>query len=285
MKQKILLCLSLCLLLWGCKDDDTEPASVSVTMSSSSKTLEEGGEAVELTVELDRTYKDLRFLYLEGASELLDRDVPHHDGWITLEVDGKPVNLLRIPIPAGHKQRTISLRVAKDEVYQGNYTSEIKLYSFENEVVIPKTSLAIDYLDATPKPVFGIVKHRESDVARTAMKGNYISEGFYIGITADRAFTRPQKITLAFSGTAQEGTHYEKEAHVVLDPIFYRSAWNTSTPIVLRILQNGLFVPEKTIHIKLSAAEEGVIANGEAYNFTSWGSFTLENSFTLTVTE
>lgn len=288
MKSKVLLSLGLCLNLFltSCNDDDVNPANLQVSVSSSSQTLVEGGEAVELTVEIDRTYKELKYLYLEGAAMFMDREIRHDDGWLTAEVDGKQRNLTRIPIPAGERKRTIRLRVDKDEVYQGNYTSEIKVYSYENEVVLPKTSLTLDYRDATPKPIFGIVKHRESDVARTVREGSYVStKGFYIGITADRAFTQPQKITLAFSGTAQEGAHYEKEAHVVLDPSFYRRAWNTSTPTVLQILHTGNFAPEKTIHIKLSAAEEGVIANGEEYNLPSWGSFTLENYFTLTVTE
>ncbi|PTX22229.1 hypothetical protein C8N40_10151 [Pontibacter mucosus] len=58
MKPKILLCLSLCLVLWGCKEDEPEPASVNVTMSSSSQTLVEGGDVVEVTVELDQEYNE-----------------------------------------------------------------------------------------------------------------------------------------------------------------------------------------------------------------------------------
>lgn len=287
MKPKILLCLSLCLVLWGCKDDDPGPVSVNVKMSSSSQTLVEGGEAVELTVELDRTYKDLRFLYLEGAGGLLDKNVPHQDWRVNLEMDGKQMHLLRIPIPAGEKKGTISLRVDKDEVYQGNSTYELKVYSYENEVVLPKTSLAIDYQDTTPKPLFGIVKHDELGIARTLKKGSYVSStGFHIGVTADRTFTQPQKITLAFSGTAQEGVHFEKEAQVVLSPDHHDRPWQTTNATVVRILPTGNFEPERTIHIKLSAAEDGVIANGEEYASHRAGEvFTLENSFTLTVTE
>jgi hypothetical protein len=288
MKLRILLCLGLCLSLLGCiEDEPVKPTSLNVTMASSSQTLVEGGDAVELTVELDRTHKDLRYLYLAGVSGLLDREVPNTDGWITAEEGGEQLHLLRIPIPAEEKKRTVRLRVAQDEVYQGNSTSELKVYSYENGVALPKTSLTIDYQDTTPKPVFGIVKYREFDVALTQRKGSYVSSsGFYLRITADRVFTQPQKITLAFSGTAEEGVHYEKEAQVVLDPGHHNRAWQTTNATVLRILQTGNFDPEKTIHIKLSAAEDGVIAAGEEYKPPfERSAFTMENSFTLTVTE
>ncbi|OKL40646.1 hypothetical protein A3841_12350 [Pontibacter flavimaris] len=256
-------------------------------MQSSSQTLVEGEAPVELTIELDRTYKDLKYLYLAGAEGLVDRETALNHGWITVGTGDEQLYLLRVPIPAGEKKRTVRLWVAKDEVYQGNSTYELKVYSYENEVVLPKTSLAIKYQDTTPKPVFGIFKNRELDVARTVKKGglDYLNR-FFLTVFADRSFTQPQKITLTFSGTAEEGVHYEKEAQVVLNPIYPARPWQSNNVLVLQIVPTANFDPEKTIQIKLSAAEDGVIANGETYNWPVTGeAFTLENTFTLTVTE
>src|SRR5690606_17486696 len=118
-------------------------------------------------------------------------------------------------------------------------------------------------------------------------KDSYVSSnGFYLRITADRIFTQPQKIALTYSGTAEEGIHYEKEATVVLDPRHHDRPWQTTNATVLRVLRTGNFNPEKTIHIQLSAAEDGVIANGEEHTiYNDKSVFTMENGLTLTVTE
>ncbi|MDO6390548.1 hypothetical protein Q4E40_10460 [Pontibacter sp. BT731] len=292
MKSNILFVLGLYLsiFLTSCNDDDSvNPADLQVTVRSSSQTLVEGGEAVEVTVEIDRTYKELKYLYLEGAAMFMDREIRHDDGWLTAEVDGKQRNLTRLPIPAGERKRTIRLRVDKDEVYQGNSTFEIKVYSYEKGVVLPKTSLSIDYQDITPKPVFGLFKKNERDVTRTVNIAHLDNQGrFYLTVMADRAFTQPQKISLSFSGTAEDGVHYQKEAQLELDPRHFDQPFKGNSYQVLQINKTGSFNPEKTINIKLTAAEDGAIANGEEYIWPNpYGGepFNMVNTYTLTVTE
>ncbi|MCP2042770.1 hypothetical protein [Pontibacter sp. HSC-36F09] len=291
MKSKALLGLGLCLsiFLTGCKDDDVNPANLQVSVSSSSLTLVEGGEAVELTVEMDRTYKELKYLYLDGAAMFMDREIRHDDGWITAEVDGKQRNLTRIPIPAGERTRTIQLRVDKDEVYQGNGTFGVQVYSYENGMVLPKDSLSLNYQDITPKPVFGLFKKAERDVTQTLNVAHLSNQGrFYLVVMTDRVFTKPQKVTLSFSGTAEEGVHYTKETHLVLEPRHFDRPLQGNSYEVLQINKTGSFNPEKTIHIKLTAAEDGTIANGEEYIWPNpYGGepFNMVNTYTLTVTE
>jgi len=195
--------------------------------------------------------------------------------------------LTRIPIPGGERTRTIRLRVDKDEVYQGNSTFEIKVYSYENNVVLPKTSLTIDYQDTTPKPVFGLFKKTERDVTRTVNIAHLADQGrFYLVVMADRRFTQPQKLTLAFSGTAEEGVHYEKEAQLELNPRHFDRPFQSNSYQVLRINKTSKFDPEKIIHIKLTAAEDGTIADGEEYKWPYTGEpFNMVNTYTLTVTE
>lgn len=286
MKSRLLLGLGLCLstFLTSCKDDDINPADLQVSINSSSLTLVEGGEAVDVTVKIDRTLKDLKYLYLEGVSGLMDKGVPHTDGWLTAEVDGKQVNLVRVPILSGERTRSVRLRVDRDEVYQGDGTFGIKVYSYENNMVLPKDSLTMNYRDITPKPVFGIFKIHGSDVTQTFSKNQL--DRFFLRIMADRSFTQPQRVTVTLSGTAEEGVHYTKEAQVVLDPINYKSPWEANSYPVLRIVKSGNFNPEKIIQIKLTAAEHGTIADGQEYKWpTSGDAFTLENTFTLTVKE
>ncbi|MBX0333835.1 hypothetical protein K3G39_11370 [Pontibacter sp. HSC-14F20] len=288
MKSKVLLGLGLCLsiFLTGCKDDDVGPANLQVKISSNSQTLVEGGDVVEVTVEMDRTYKELKYLYLDGAAMFMNREIRHDDGWITAEVDGKQRNLTRIPIPAGERTRTIQLRVDKDEVYQGNSAFEIKVYSYENGVVMPKAGLSIDYQDITPKPVFGLFKKNERDVTQTVNIAHLDNQGrFYLTVMADRAFTHPQKVTLAFSGTAAEGVHYDKEEQLVVNS---RGSFQGNSYEVLRINKTSSFDPEKIIHIKLTAAEDGTIADGEEYIWPNpYGGepFNMVNTYTLTITE
>lgn len=286
MKSRLLLGLGLCLSMFlsSCKDDDVNPVDLQVSIHSTSLTLVEGGEAVDVTVKIDKSLRDLKYLYLEGVSGIMDKGVPHSDGWLTAEVDGKQLNLVRVPIPSGERIRTVRLRVDEDEVYQGNGTFGIKVYSYENNKVVPQDSLTMNYKDITPKPVFGIFKIHGSDVAQTVNKNQL--DRYFLRIMTDRSFTQPQKVTVTLSGTAEEGVHYEKEAQLVLNPVNYKSPWDVNSYPVLRIIKSGSFDPEKIIHIKLTAAEHGTIADGQEYKWPTTGdAFTLENTFTLTVKE
>lgn len=242
---------------------------------------------MELTVELDRTYNEIKYLYLDyGASA---GEYPNffesalREDSIQVKVQGEDRPVLRIPFLAGEQKKVIFLQAAENDLFRGNRPMELKVLGYERGYVQHKAEIKLNFEEKTPKPIFGVpADFAEKTLVITSKDHNTL---LILPITVSGLFQFPQTVKLAFTGSAKMGTDYEtKEATFILPP-------NTVSPIVtshygfLAIYNNRDFSTPKTIQITLVEAEEGEIANGQEFDYHRGDKIVLNDTYTLTITE
>lgn len=293
MKLKVLLCLGLCLsiFLTSCKEDEpvTPTEKMQVKISSNSQTLVEGGDEVEVTVELNREYDEIKYLYLDYGD--VEGEYPNffesslRKDSIQVRRYGvdRPLRLLRIPFLAGEKQKVVRLKSVEDNVFRGNRPFELKVMAYENGAIQHKTGMKLNFEEKTPKPIFGIPADFASRTIVVNSKDG--STAMILPITVNGFFQFPQTVKLAFSGSAKMGTDYEtSEGVFVLPP-------NTISPIVtshygfLGVFHSRDYSTPKTIQVTLVEAEEGEIASGQEFDYHRGEKIVLNDTYTVTITE
>jgi hypothetical protein len=244
---------------------------------------------VDVAVELDRTYKEVKYLYLDYGAAVGEYDSffdnSLRDEGIQVQIGDEKVWVKRIPFAPGEQRKTIRLHAAKNDYYRGNRPFELKVLAFENDKVEYKTSLVLNFEEKDPMPIFGIVVYRESDT--TATKSKAQANTLALKVTTNARFQFPQQIAIAISGTAVAGEHFQ-----IQEPILFPQQMSyptgffaTNTFAVLRVLQTANFDPAKTIRVTMTAAEEGEIADGQSFVGSQGERFTMGNSYSLTVTD
>jgi hypothetical protein len=288
MKSKLLLCLALCASLLGCKEELVNPGEPQVTMSSSSQTLVEGGEAIEVTIELDREFNKPHYLYLDYGDAYGEYanffDTSFRDQSIRVIADNQERSVLAVTFLAGERKKTIRLKAEENGWYRGDRPIELKVLSLTGPIdrkPVYHASLEIGYRDNEPKPVFGIFRSWSADTER-AVKA-YPGE-FKLTFIASIPFQFPQKVYLNYAGTAQEGVHFERVEYVLFKGNTV-DALPISQPTVLRVLSGGNFNPEKNIRIELSSAEDGEIAKEDILYNSIGEYYTFGNYYNLILTE
>ena len=286
MNSRLLLCLSLCLSLLGCKKDEpVPPTELDVSMSGSSKKLEEGGKALEVTISLNRKAEQPYTFYLDygdanGEYNTFFEAKTRAQG-TPLKLNGQSVSVLPINFLAGEQHKIIKLKAEENGWYRGERPIELKLLSLEEkDKPVYHAALAIAYGENEPKPVLGILRNWDADTIRTINKG--AGGNFALTLVSSVPFQFPQKISFAYEGTAVEGTHFQKVGQVTFGGDV-TAKYPVSHPAVVHILASGNFDPEKTIRIKLSSAGEGKVASNEKLTDSGGETFTLGDAYTLVV--
>jgi hypothetical protein len=285
MNPRLLLCLSLCLSLLGCKEDEpVPPTELKVSMSGSSKKLEEGGKVLEVTIALNRKAEQPYSFYLDygdanGEYDTFFEAKTRAQG-TTVKVKDQNVSVLPINFVAGEQQKIIKLKAEENEWYRGERPIELKLLSLEKDKPVYHAALNIAFGENESKPVLGILRSWEADTIRTINKG--AGGNFALTLVSSVPFQFPQKINFAYTGTAVQGTHFQKVGQVMFGGNV-TTKYPVSHPAVVQILASGNFDPEKTIRIKISSAGEGKVADNEKFTDSQGETFTLGDSYTLVV--
>ena len=286
MNSRLLLCLSLCLSLLGCKEDEpVPPAELDVSMTSSSKKLEEGGKAVEVTIALNRKAEQPYSFYLDYGDANGEYntffEAKTREKSTPLKLNGKRVSVLAVNFLAGEQQKVIKLKAEENGWYRGERPITLKLLSLEEkDKPVEHVALNIAYGENEPKPVLGILRNWDADTIRTINKG--AGGNFALTLVSSVPFQFPQKINFTYAGTAVEGTHFQKVGQVTFGGDIL-TKHPVSHPAVVQILASGDFDPEKTIRIKLSSAGEGKVASNEKLTDSQGETFTLGDAYTLVV--
>ncbi len=296
MKTNILLGLGLCLSLFltSCKEDElVTPAAMNVSMSSNSQTLEEGGEAVEVTIELDRAYDEIQYLYLDyGAREgewpnFFESSLRQDSIHLQVLDNTAGIRALRIPFVAGETKKVIRLMAKEDDIYRGNRPFELKVFSYKQNYrwIETKAELTFDFKEKTPKPIFGVPAEFATRTVVITSKDDNNNIALILPITVSGRFQFPQTLKIAFSGSAKMGVDYEtKEATYTVQPSTVVPVLTTHSAF-LAIYNNRDYSTPKTIQITLVEAEEGEIARGQEFDYYRGEKIVLDDTYTVTIKE
>lgn len=290
MKSKVLLSLGvyLSLFMMGCKEDEpVNPNGLQVTMKSNSQMLVEGGQSVEVIVELDRTYNEIKYLYLDYGAK--NGEYPNffesalRKDSIEVKVQNEARRVLRIPFLAGEQQKVIRLHATENDLYRGSRPLELKVLSYEQGWVQHKAEMQLSFEEKTPRPVFGILDSKAAETMVIASKDGS-TQTLILPISVAGRFQFPQTIQLTYSGTAKAGSDFEKIEMITIGPNDF-PALHTMHLALLNVYVNRDFSSPKTIQITLSQAEEGEIANGQEFQDHTGEKVTLHDTYSLTVRE